>query len=96
MNLDLFVCWVNDEPPNKGLQTDHAAANETSLMMALRPELINMNNLPKDLSKKPLGLLGEDPRKHASVNAGRRIIERQIENMEKLLKESLKKILDNL
>ena len=57
--------------------------------MALRPELVNIENLPEDLSKKPLGLLGQDPRKHASIKAGRNIIERQLDNMETLLTESL-------
>jgi len=92
LGLDCFTCWRHGEPPNLGLQTDHAAANETALMMALRPELVKLENLPKDLSKKPLGLLGEDPRILASNEAGRRIIERQLNNMEKLLKESLENL----
>jgi len=50
------------------LQTDHAAANETALMMSLRPELVNIKNRPKDLSEKPLGLIGKDPRKNASFD----------------------------
>lgn len=91
-DLDCFVCWKEGEPANVGLQTDHAAANETSLMMALRPELVVIGNLPKDLKEKPLGLLGEDPRKHASIEAGRILIERQLNNMEILLRECLKKL----
>ncbi len=89
LDLECFTCWKQGELPNIGLQTDHAAANETSLMMALRPELVNIENLPKDLSEKPLGLFGQDPRKHASFEAGRDIVELQLNNMEKLLKESL-------
>ncbi|MBY9004660.1 MAG: creatininase family protein [Candidatus Lokiarchaeota archaeon] len=87
--LELFTCWKQGEPPRIGLQTDHAAANETSLMMALRPELVNLENLPKILSDKPLGLLGRDPRKHASSETGRNILNMQINNMAKLLKEQL-------
>jgi creatinine amidohydrolase/Fe(II)-dependent formamide hydrolase-like protein len=92
IGLDCFTCWRYGESPNIGLQTDHAAANETALVMALRPELVKIDNLPKDLTKKPLGLLGEDPRKHASIEAGRNIIERQLDNMEKILKESLENL----
>jgi creatinine amidohydrolase len=91
-NLDCYICWKEGEPDNVGLQTDHAAANETSLMMALRPELVEIGNLPKDLDEKPLGLIGEDPRRHASIEAGRIIIERQLNNMETILMERLKKL----
>ncbi|MFX1327925.1 MAG: hypothetical protein ACFE91_07250 [Promethearchaeota archaeon] len=46
-----------------GIQTDHAAANETSLMMAIRPDLVNIDNLLITKSEEPLGLIGKDPRK---------------------------------
>ena len=92
IGLDYYTCWKEGESPRIGLQTDHAAANETSLMMSLRPELVKIENLPKDLNEKPLGLLGEDPRKHASFDTGRSIIERQLNNMQKILKESLKNL----
>jgi creatinine amidohydrolase len=88
--LELFTCWNDGEPPRMGLQTDHAATNETSLMMSLRPELVDLDNLPENLNEKPLGLLGEDPRKYASSEAGRKIIELQLNNMTKLLKAHLK------
>ncbi len=92
LGLDCFTCWKRGEPASLGLQTDHAAANETALMMALRPELVKIEHLPKDLSEKPLGLLGKDPRIHASFDGGRSIIERQLNNMENLLRESLRNL----
>jgi len=92
LGLVCFTCWKHGEPPNIGLQTDHAAANETALMMALRPELVNIKNLPNDLSEKPLGLLGQDPRTYASFDVGRSIIELQLKNMEKLLKKSIENL----
>ena len=61
-------------------------------MMALRPELVQIEKLPKDLSDKPLGLLGEYPRKHASFDIVRSIIERQLNNLQKILNESLKNL----
>jgi len=43
-------------------QVDHAARNETSLVMALRPELADASRLPADRSIWPQGLGGQDPR----------------------------------
>lgn len=92
LGLDCFTCWKDGEPAKIGLQTDHAAANETALMMALKPELVKIENLPKDLSEKPLGLIGKDPRKYASVDKGRNIIELQLNNMKKILRERLENL----
>ena len=55
-----------------GIQTDHAAANETSLTMALRPELVDIEKLPKD--GPPVSVWGPDPRKFASVEYGEKVI----------------------
>lgn len=43
-------------------QIDHAARNETSLMLALRPELVDLSQLPYDPATWPQGVTGEDPR----------------------------------
>jgi creatinine amidohydrolase len=43
-------------------QMDHAARNETSLVMALRPELVDLSLLSPDRSIWPQGVGGEDPR----------------------------------
>ena len=43
-------------------QMDHAARNETSLMMALRPDLVDLSRLSPDRSIWPQGVGGEDPR----------------------------------
>ena len=43
-------------------QMDHAARNETSLMMALHPSLVDLSQLSKDRSVWPQGVAGEDPR----------------------------------
>ena len=88
--LKLFVCWRDDEKDGMGIQTDHAAANETSLVMALRPELVQMENLPTDLSEWPLGTGGEDPRVHASSEKGLKIIGMQVERMAGILREALR------
>ena len=41
---------------------DHAAKNETSLMLALRPDLVDLAQLPADRAIWPQGVGGEDPR----------------------------------
>lgn len=60
---------VRDEVPHAG---DHAAAWETSLMMALRPDLVDLSQLPKDPATPLVGVGGRDPRQHASPEYGRR------------------------
>jgi creatinine amidohydrolase len=60
---------VRDEIPEAG---DHAAAWETSLMMAMLPELVDLSRLPEDLDEKLIGVSGRDPREHASVEFGQR------------------------
>lgn len=91
-DLELFTCWRNKESDGLGIQTDHAAANETSLMMALKPGLVKIENLPRDKNIKPLGLLGKDPREFASVDNGKKITAMQVERMAEILKETLDKI----
>ena len=50
---------------------DHAGIGETSLMMALRPDLVRLNNWP---SAEPLpGVIGADPRPSANAALGLRI-----------------------
>ncbi|HZU87118.1 MAG TPA: creatininase family protein [Anaerolineaceae bacterium] len=88
--LDLFICWdTQNWDRETGLQTDHAAANETSLMMALHPEMVKMERLPAALSEPPKALLGEDPRLHASLEKGHKIIEKNLAWMEKVLRQAL-------
>jgi creatinine amidohydrolase len=70
-----------------GIQTDHAAANETSLVMALRPDLVQMENLPKD--RWPMAVSGKDPRIHASREVGQKAIARNVDRMATVLRETL-------
>ncbi|MFC1650041.1 creatininase family protein [Candidatus Latescibacterota bacterium] len=42
-------------------QTDHAAKNETSLVMHYRPDLVDMSQLSSSRSDWPLGVAGDDP-----------------------------------
>jgi len=90
--LKLFVVWRDDESDGMGIQTDHAAANETSLLMALHPELVQMENLPADLDTWPVAVGGKDPRIHASAELGRKAIAMQVERMADILRKTLEEI----
>jgi len=91
-DLELFVCWREDESDGLGIQTDHAAANEVSLMLALRPELVHMENLSQDPRQWPIAIRGKDPRQYASLELGRKSIDMQVQRMATLLNEVLSRM----
>ncbi|MGB2861789.1 MAG: creatininase family protein [Sedimentisphaerales bacterium] len=91
--LETFVCWGGEyDRQGMGIQVDHAAMNETSLVMALRPELVQMERLPKDPNSWPVGVGGKDPRKFASAELGHKILKLQTERMAKILRQALLKL----
>jgi creatinine amidohydrolase len=73
---------------DEGYSGDHAAKWETSLLMALRPELVDFEGLKK--ATELTGIMGEDPRE-ASVEYGEEaidaIIRRAEEKIDTLLGE---------
>jgi creatinine amidohydrolase/Fe(II)-dependent formamide hydrolase-like protein len=90
-DLKIFTVWrseIEKDPPTE-FQNDHAATNETSIMMALHPSLIHMDRLPDDLQEQPIGLIGQDPRIHASTAHGQRIVAIHLVRMETLLRQQL-------
>jgi creatinine amidohydrolase len=88
--LDCLICWGSQyDSEGLGLQVDHAAMNETSLVMALRPDLVHMEYLPADLHQWPVAIGGKDPREHASPDLGDKIISLQLDRMANILKEKL-------
>lgn len=66
---------------DKGYRGDHAAKWETSILWDLRPELVNMDNLDKDLTEPLEGVAGEDPRVHASRKLGEEINKTMVERL---------------
>jgi creatinine amidohydrolase/Fe(II)-dependent formamide hydrolase-like protein len=78
-------------------QGDHAAAFETSLLLFLAPDLVDLSTLsPTDTMH--LGVLGEDPLKHASEELGRStvaqflaIVQEQIQLSKERKKQSCNK-----
>ncbi len=90
-NITVMNCWGNDSS-DLCLQCDHAGANETSLMMYLHPGLVQMKNLPSDTTIWPLGMLGQDPRTHASSKYGRNIVGFEVRKMKAVIKNELSKL----
>ncbi len=87
--LKILHCWGYRDKEGMGIMVDHAAMNETSLVMALRPELVKMEYLPADTSKWPVGVGGRDPRLWASPEKGNEILAIQKERMVTLIAETL-------
>lgn len=79
---------VGDQVPHAG---DHAAAWETSLMMVLRPELVDLSRLPEDRSVPLVGVGGRDPRDHASVEYGQQGVDAVVKAIVEGAKERLPK-----
>lgn len=91
--LQGFACWGSEhDGDGLGIQVDHGGMNETSLVMALRPGLVQMENLPEDLHSWPLAVGGKDPRIHAGRELGEEIIKSQGNRMEGILLNALKQI----
>jgi creatinine amidohydrolase len=90
--IKMFNCWSETSEEGYGIMTDHAAMNETSLLMAMRPELVQMENLPSVSSKWPVGVSGKDPRKYASSEVGIKSIDEQKERMGKILRNALSEL----
>jgi len=80
---------VRDEIPEAG---DHAAAWETSLMLALRPDLVNLGRLPEDpkIDMMTHGIGGRDPRKYASAAFGKKGVAAIVRRVDAKVKELLK------
>jgi creatinine amidohydrolase len=57
-----LVSVTHDIPHGWQSQIDHAAQNETSLMQALHPQLVDLTQLADDRTVYPQGVGGVDPR----------------------------------
>lgn len=91
-HLKLLACWFEGSNADNGLMNDHAAQNETSILMHYYPELVKMKQLPGDTSVELRGVAGKDPRIFASPKLGREIVTRNINYMKGVIKTELEKI----
>ncbi|MGD9675699.1 MAG: creatininase family protein [Candidatus Bipolaricaulia bacterium] len=73
----LHLISAADFPGVWATQNDHAGRNETSILMAVAPELVDLCCLPKSREEKPLGVYGEDPR-DSTAAYGEELIEKTV------------------
>lgn len=92
--LQIISCWGDQAGDGMGIMVDHAAMNESSLMMAFYPELVHMEYLSEE--SWPEGVGGKDPRIYASRELGLQIIETQKQRMIKVIKEELGRLGDEV
>lgn len=85
-----YNLWELGYDGDEGIQTDHAAANETSLVMAIAPDLVDISQIESD--ENPVGIWGADPRRFASAREGERLIEKNVT----LVAQKLEKILEKI
>jgi len=89
-----FAMMEGDLYDLPGDEMDHAAHWETSILMALRPDLVEMDHiraekLSTEEGAKEAGIWGRDPRTAASRELGEQIIERIADNVGKKAQELL-------
>jgi len=82
--------WELGIKGDDGIQTDHAATNETIITMALRPDLVDIDKLPKE--ETPVSVWGPDPRVFATREYGEKVI---ADNVDMICKK-LAPIIDGL
>lgn len=87
-DLKLFELWQLGGKGNEGIMTDHAAFNETSLMLGLYPELVDLEKLSDETM---VGIWGDDPRA-TSKEEGKRIIESNLSLVGSKLQDELSKL----
>lgn len=73
-----LVSAGRDFPSRWRAMTDHAGRNETSIMMATNPDLVDLARLPADRGVWPQGVAGEDPR-DATAAFGEELLEETLE-----------------
>jgi creatinine amidohydrolase len=76
--LHTFGTTDRDLARSLGHNGDHAAKWETSILMALRPELVDLSRLPAWAAEKPEGVYGDDPRTAASPELGSQVVEAMV------------------
>jgi len=80
---------VSDLAPELGGRVgDHAGRWETSVLMALHPELVDLSRLPPEEDAELVGISGEDPRQ-ASMEFGQRAVRAIVERLVGKSKELL-------
>ena len=72
--LRIFTAWTYAEDEKLKYQNDHAGANETSIVMAVRPDLVDFGQVKEDESNL-IGIAGRHPVRESSEAFGNEILE---------------------
>lgn len=78
-------------PEGSDVGGDHAAKWETSYLWYLRPDCVDMSIFLGREDEPLIGVMGDDPRKSATVETGRRACDFIVEGMIRKAKELIKK-----
>jgi len=90
--LDCYSAWGEEEwSTDMQFQSGHAGKIETSVVMACRPGLVQMELLGDDMDQYPVAI-SDDPRGTASAEHGWKIINHHRERLGKLLRAALAKL----
>ena len=92
--MKVFTCWGfegYEKIDELGPQGGHGGIQETSMVMALRPGLVQMHRLPCDPGYRPIAVGGEDVRIYSSREYGEAVIEITLDGMEKALNDYIAK-----
>lgn len=77
---------------DQGYVGDHAARDETSISMALFPEMTDVSKLPKGYSYfdrvQYLGIMGHDPVVHATKDRGQKLVDLFVERLVGLIEQA--------
>jgi creatinine amidohydrolase len=92
LGLEGMILWGErewEEDGVTGFMVDHGGANETSITLHLRPELVDMEALGADLAVRPKAIGMADPRIWASAEKGRTAVEANLERMRSRIARAL-------
>ena len=89
--LSILTAWTFAEDERLRYQNDHAGANETSIVMAVRPELIDFGQVKEDESNL-IGIAGGHPVRESSEAFGNEILEYTMKTLISGIEAEYKKI----
>ena len=91
--LRIFTAWTYAEDEKLKYQNDHAGANETSIVMAVRPDLVDFGQVKEDESNL-IGIAGRHPVRDSSAEFGNEILEYTMKTLISGIKKEYKEIKD--
>ena len=91
--VKLYTAWSFAENEELKFQNDHAGANETSIVMAFRPDLVDFSRVKEDESNL-IGIAGRHPVRDSSAAFGNEILEYTMKTLISGIEKEYKEIKD--